>query len=100
MIAKDNLTPIHIPNARCGHSANCLDSNKMIIFGGQQLFKKKINSRGCLNDVVIYNEPSATWYFVKCQGMFIQGRRNHIGAVWDKNFFIFGGINSAGDTIS
>ena len=26
--------------------------------------------------------------------------RNHIGAVWDKNFFIFGGINSAGDIIS
>ena len=99
MDRRDNLIPIQ-PTSRCGHSTALLGRDRLVIYGGQQLFKQKINRRGCLSDVLLFDTVGNNWYGVQYKGSIVPARRNHIGVIWDKFLFVFGGFDSAGSIMS
>lgn len=71
-----------------------------MVFGGQQLFKSKINRRNCLSDVLLFDIPKNEWYGVQYTGSIVTARRNHVGVVWDRHLFVFGGFDSQGGIIA
>lgn len=73
MDRKDNLIPIQ-PTSRCGHSTALLERDRLVIYGGQQLFKQKINRRGCLSDVLLFDTLRNMWFGVQYKGTIVPAR--------------------------
>lgn len=85
-----------IPQARFGHTLNYL-KNDLIIFGGAGLYNRLSKSRECFNTFYSFHLESRKWEEIKCGGVALEPRRNHVSCIIGRNFIINGGIDEHGN---
>ncbi|KAL1304271.1 hypothetical protein AAFC00_000681 [Neodothiora populina] len=87
-----------IPGVRMGHTACLWQSDKLLVFGGEN------EHRAHLSDVIIFDLTTAHWTQPEIHGLPPRGRARHSAVIHDDKLFISGGMtghdNSVLDDIS
>ena len=94
-----NENPATIPKPRFAHSASVFNSD-IIIFGGSILYNKLTKSRQCYNDMFAFHSDTSRWEEIKCGGVALEPRRNHVSCIIGRNLLIHGGVDEHGNYLS
>jgi hypothetical protein len=79
---------------RSGHTSTVFE-NKLIIFGGEKCYNRRMRLRECLNDVMFFNMDTHIMSTLKTIGDYVTPRRFHTADIVNSKFFaIYGGIAS------
>lgn len=76
-----------IPGVRMGHTATLWQSDKVLIFGGEN------EHRAYLSDLIIFDLKTAYWQQPELHGIHPRGRARHSAVVHDEKLFIIGGLS-------